>query len=195
MDEQFYYDYLKQDAAGDKKAAKKAIGQFVSSFRSYSEKKEWTNSFLNRRKTHNKKIRHELFEFVVFPVLEKGFQEDDPKCRFWLGCMIQNLFSARRLHEKISFLGGTELLLRAHAIDPKSEEIRCQLLKKIIEGFDYCDHEWPAGLLIDETDDRETMLSEVRFARQLDANGNFATRLAEFESRIEQYFNQEYFVR
>ena len=190
MNLQHYNLYLELDAVGKHKQAKIAIQDFVNSFEDVEEKADWTFDYLSCFKPNsNSRMRHEVYEGIVFPVLLNGFKQNDVDCMFWLGVTIQNLFSAKHLHGQINFLGGYELFEKAYQLHPTSKKIREELLASIIRGFDYCDHEWPAGLLINsEEDSFETIMLDIELARKLDQKGLCRERLLEFETRVATFF-------
>ncbi len=72
-----------------------------------------------------------------------------------------------------------------------TEEIRQRLLRTLLDGFAYSQHERPAGIL-SGTDgasaaDCDEILAEVSFARTLDVEAAHEPFLQEFERRAREY--------
>jgi hypothetical protein len=166
------------------------LDAFLQSFSTFEEREQWTRSFL---KTHayGKRVRHELYAEVIFPVLLAGSQRKDAWSLYWLAGTSQDLYRARRLHEQIQFRGEISLLKEAYALDPSSSEVRKALLKSLMDYFRYAAHEWPTCILwgMDGAtrDQFNDMMSEVTFSRELDRECVHTLSIDEFESKLKQY--------
>jgi hypothetical protein len=84
---------MKHSTRGLRKEAKLSICQFVESFTDFAEMEAWTRKFLSTFKG-GKRIRHELYERIIFPVLLAGHDRLDPWSIYWLAETAQNLYSA-----------------------------------------------------------------------------------------------------
>ncbi|MBL4720506.1 MAG: hypothetical protein JKY20_05185 [Alphaproteobacteria bacterium] len=192
MDTKLFENYIALQNVGRKKEAKKAIEAFVQSFETLPEKELWVAKHLeNLAMGGTGGIRHELYAGVIFPALLHCYQGQDPWSTMWLSKTIQNLFSAKYLWEKIEFKSELTLAQEAYKLDRQSSEIRACLLEILISGFEYCEHEWPAGLLCgpdgcsplecDET------LDEIELARTLDEENRLTGYLWSFEKKVQVY--------
>ena len=141
-----YAEFVKADRSGRKTAAASAIQAFIGSFESIDEKRAWVVEFL-KTFSPGEKIRHELYAEVVFPVLIQSYRNSEAWGIEWLAATIQNLYRARNLWAQIDFITEHGLLRQWRALAPESVSARNALLEKMIEGFEYSEHEWPAGIL------------------------------------------------
>ena len=184
MDEFLYAAFVAKLASGRKEEAKLAIRRFIESFNNLEEKEDWTRRFLSTTKPGTK-LRHELYEEVVLPVLMAGYETRDPWSLYWLAQTSRN---ARYFGRRLDLPSPQELLKEAHALDPSSDAIRRDLLCRLLNGFEYMAHEWPAGLLYDPDSPWQTqyweILAEIKLARELDSSGKYAGRIAKFEEIV-----------
>ena len=190
MNAERYQQYLALKDAGKKEQAKAILDSFLASFESDEEKEQWVRAFLESG-DFDHRIRHEIYEQLVFPVLLKGYHANDPWSLLWLAKTQQNLYSAQWLHSQVDSKSPYELLREAYAIAP-DEAIRKELLRTDLEGYAYCEHEWPAGILyeggrgasIEQCDD---LLKEIEFTRTLDKEGRHKLYLDSFEAKVIEY--------
>jgi hypothetical protein len=185
-----YENYLALLAKGRRKEAGLLLDAFLQSFSAFEEREHWTRSFLKTH-TYGKRVRHELYAELIFPVLLAGSQRRDALSLYWLAGTSQNLYRARRLHEQIQFRGEISLLKEAYAVDPSSSEVREALLRSLLDYFRHAAHEWPAGILwgMDGAtlDQCKEIVSEVTFSRELDRECVHTLSIDEFESKLKQY--------
>lgn len=188
-----YAEFVEADRTGKKVAATTAIHAFISSFESINEKRAWVTEFLKTFSLGDK-IRHELYADVVFPVLLQSYRNSDVWSIEWLAATSQNLYRARNLWAQVDFVTEQDLLKRWRTLAPESGQARDSLLKKMIEQFEYSEHEWPAGILhgmnganIEECREIADAIAE---ARQLDAEGKYASYLAEFQEKLNVYMQR-----
>ena len=73
----------------------------------------------------------------------------------------------------------------------KSTDIRTSLLDCLISGFEYCEHEWPSGILFGTdgatAEECKLILDEVLLARELDVEGRLTEYLNTFETKVLLY--------
>jgi hypothetical protein len=190
MDEALYQKFLELKVTGHKLQAAERVRRFIDSFASFEEKQKWTREFLARG-DFGHKIRHEIYAEVIFPVLERGFQDGDFNSLLWLARTAQNIYSARELHERVGFLSESNFLRRAYEARPDDEIVRRFLLEDLLQWFDYCEHEWPAGILHGADgatlQECEEILREVAFARTLDTQREHNAHLDDFVAKVEAY--------
>ncbi len=189
MDEERYEQYRTLKASGKKREAKVALDTFIDSFTSRDDKRQWVRTFLTRG-DFGHKIRHEIYERLVFPVLLEGHNRRDAWSTLWLARTYPNLHDSPSLHSHIAQKTEWQLLREAYDIEP-NDEVRACLLQTDLDWFDYCQHEWPAGILYGYDGatfaECEELLSEAAFARTLDIERKHAAFLEEFERKVKQY--------
>ena len=185
-----YDRFLAAAAAGRKQQAAQNVAAFVASFASDVERETWTREFLASH-AYGKRVRHEIYARVVFPVLLAGASRGDPWSLYWLAGTAQNHYSDQRLGERLSFKTELDLLKDAYAIEPGQDEVRRVLLAAVLAFFAHADHEWPAVILwgMDGATPAQCdgLLKEIHFARTLDAKGNYGELIGEFESKVRAY--------
>ena len=190
MNSALYEAYLALLSEGRRKDAALVLGEFLRSFNSYEERELWSHKFLKNH-AYGRRVRHEVYAEVIFPVLLAGRKRDDAWSLYWLAGTSQNLYTARRLHEQIEFKTEMGLLGEAYAIDRNSPEVRGALLQSLLKYFDHASHEWPAGILWDmdgaTLDQCDEIMSRVTLARELDHERAYALSIDEFESMLKQY--------
>ncbi|WDA40218.1 hypothetical protein [Erythrobacter sp. BLCC-B19] len=189
-DERLYEEFLRWQSLGAKAKATAALRAFLDSFPDFAAKAKWTNANLEKLHTNrHARIRHELFEEVIFPVLISRIEAGDPEAMFQLARHDQNLFGATHLWKQMEYVSPRELLQRAHEAAPHEDRYRKALLQDLVGAFNYLDHEWPLAILVDarEPDVWDTLSELISKARILDMEGAMADRLAEFEDRVRQY--------
>ncbi len=72
-----HYQHFKQlKSRGYKSQATTAIKQFVQSLKSFDQKKDFTDWFFTNDFTGTK-VRNELYEAILFPVLLEGYRKSD----------------------------------------------------------------------------------------------------------------------
>lgn len=190
MDEQHFLNYQVSEKAGLKRQAKESIHLFCNSFASLDEKETWVRANIASLATNSaSRIRHELYEQVVFPVLAAGYEKNDAYCLHWLGRTGENLISARDLHDLVDGLGPSEYHKRAFALDSETVEIRRFYLGAMMNEFNFIEHEWPLGLLIGPPTKENCDAFEKRlsFAKSLDVEGHETARLKQLSERLAEY--------
>lgn len=184
--------FLECEARGLRREAKEAVAAFIASFKDEREVRDWVWAALPRLETNrHARIRHELFEHLVFPVLKRGFEAGDIESTLWLGRLIQNLYQAPALYAGIGYVTDVQLLRRCHELDPSHDEARRLLLDAEIRWLDFCAHEWPGALLCGnaaaDADDCAFLAAHVATLRGLDHEARFTGFLDEFERMLAEY--------
>lgn len=188
MKTELYQRYLAHRTAGRKRDASDTIREFVASCTGPQDRQEWVRQFLEDG-GHEHRIRHEVYESLVFPVLLDGYVRRDFWSIYWLAKTASSLYAASSLHAQLEYKAERQLFREAFELQPTSEIRRC-LLEAYLAEFSHCQHEWPAGILYGmdgaTIDDCADLLQDVDFVRSLDdgANEHF---LKEFEERVHTY--------
>ena len=196
MDEEACERFFNLDKAGRRKESKLALRQFVDSFRSKVERDNWARAFLEKQEFFDRfdrfgfRIRQELFDEVVWPLLNQGRQNIDPKCLFWLAALEQNLFTPR-YRDNLVELNRLRLLREAYDAEPLSPLIHRALLATLLDLFRHADHEWPSGILngingadINALSDYEKL---IELARSLDFQRRYTAALDELANHMQLY--------
>ena len=183
MNIKYFNEFEKAKSAGLKTDAKISLDLFIDSFESFEEKEEWVKIFLEADEFGHK-IRHELYEYVVFPVLLKGYENNDPWSYFWLAETIQNVYSSDKLHEKINHQTDYGLLKKCFAADSSNDVVRLALLDRIARSFNYAVHEWPVGVLYAPEESPEDFLSQIEYARVLDVENKYGDLFSNVEQIV-----------
>lgn len=192
MDIELYNTYVRHLDRGRKKDAKQAVLLFVNSFTSLNEMREWSYAYLPKRETnHASRIRHELYEHIIFPVLLDGFNDGDPLSFYWLAATAQNLMGSSKLHKQIGYISPDELFKSAYESEPNSPRFQHGLLSSLVAGFCYMDHEWPSGIILglgenilEAVDEIE---NDIELALELDHSKEYTQRINLFKSRVAEY--------
>jgi hypothetical protein len=190
MDPNAYDQFVGLTKAGHRKEAAASLRQFLDSFCDFSERAEWTRKFLATSK-FGLRIRHELFQEVIFPVLLDGYRKNDAWSMYWLAGTVKNLVSTPALRHYYKEFGGTINLLKATIALENTEPNRDALLQELLKHFDYAGHEWPSGILSGTNGATSVecyaYLDDIRLARELDGCQNYVNKLDVFEARVRIY--------
>jgi hypothetical protein len=186
----FFEEYRELKDSGRRPEATAALAKFISSFAGMEEKTVWTRWYLESEQI-GLKIRHELFEQVILPVLVEGYQRRDPWALRWLARTTQNLQHSKDLCGEIEFKTGWAFLKDLVAMCPEDDDARTELLGCHVGWFRHCVHEWPTGILygmdgatVGECDE---ILAAVAESRHLDRDHKHAAFLDDFETKVIQY--------
>ncbi len=190
MDLSSYEEFERLSNAGLRRQAVPYLKAFLASFKDESEREQWTVSFLATH-TYGSKMRHEVFEDVVFPVLLAGWQRKDVWSMYWLAGTSQNLYSAKQLWKKYDYPSEFGFLMEAIAIDPDHVDVRAALLNVLLDQMNYAEHEWPAAILSGNEgaslDDCANFAERISLARELDEGISNAGFIDEFERKLRIY--------
>jgi hypothetical protein len=187
MDQEKYDSFVRYTEQGRRKDAAVALQEFVASFRDLEEKRRWTTSYLEAGPNLDK-IRHELYEQVIFPVLLEGYSRADPWSLWWLAQTSHNLNRSQDLSRQVEHKGRRAFLQQLHALQPDDDRARLALLDANLDWLEFACHEWPGGILygmdaanLAQSEEIAELLAETR---ALDKEGRHAEFLAEFEDML-----------
>lgn len=188
-----YEAYKRQLETGRRKEAAQTLSYFIKSFSGLIEKKQWTEAFLGGWQDSHK-IRHELYEHVIFPALLDSYRRSEPWGVRWLARTIQNLHQADVLWEQVDRKSTHEFLGQLLSIDPFDEDAKRELLASHIGWLRYSGHEWPAGILYGHNGATFQECAEIHEAvaeaRSLDNSGVHSAFLADFEIKLNEYISR-----
>ncbi len=195
MKNEKYYEFIELDKKGQKKEAKRILNEFISSFSSFEEKEKWTYDYLPSVETnHHSRIRHELYEKIIFPVLLEGFRKREVKAMHWIVKTRQNLFSAQDLYKEIEYKSPVEIIKECYALEPSNFEINEIYLEMKIDFISYSQHEWPSGILygmIGATlEECYEVKDELPLVRNLDKDKKYVEYINEYESKLDTYIER-----
>lgn len=192
MNIEHYEAFLKHEEKGLKKQASESIRAFISSFENIEDTENWVWENLPKLKKNNhSRIRHEIFNDLVYPILKRGYENDDFASTLWLGKLAQNIYQAQKIHKELNWVSAIALYQKSHALDPTNDEARLCLLKATIDRLAYSEHEWPSCILygndcatLEECDD---INAAVQQARQLDKEQNYREFIKQFVEKLNEY--------
>ncbi|MFN8389935.1 MAG: hypothetical protein U0136_06570 [Bdellovibrionota bacterium] len=192
MDISKYHEFLECQSTGKKEAARSALREFITSFQDDGEVENWVWEYLPQLVFNGaSKIRHELFEELVFPVLRAGYESEDLQSTLWLGKLILNVYAVTSFHEELHQVSDRELFERCLALYPNHEEARTLLLGSLLKALAYTNHEWPSGLLHGmngaNLEQCRDIRSDIVLARSLNPNAEQGAFLAEVERNLNAY--------
>jgi hypothetical protein len=185
MDVELWDAYKKANDLGIKADAKRFVLAFIESCDDTSDMREWVYAELQNLPSLYPRMRHEVFEALVYPILTKDMSQEDPWAFFWMGQLAQNFMSNKKLYAASKYQGSTYYFERAYELCPAEDKFRLGLLSDILSWFDYIEHEWPAGILVAK-DDVPKLLLDIAKARELDKEQNSLARLDRLTHRINQ---------
>lgn len=192
MNADLYEQFVSLKNLGKKAEAKAALGLFVASFETLVEKRIWVYSFLEAGE-YGHRVRYEIYENLVYPVLLDGYLKGDATSVAWFARTASNLYTIKSLHPLLKHKTDFALFKEAYRLDP-NERIGTVLLSTLINWFSFSQHEWPAGILygMDGTDIQqcEDILREIKFARSLDHQRKYEGYLSEFEAKVHEYIER-----
>lgn len=188
-----YDDFVAATRAGRKSATATALHVFLKSFSTFDEKRAWVVDFLKTYQPQDK-IRHELYEQLIFPVLLQSYRNLEIWGIRWLAATSQNLYRSKELWAQIDFVTEHSLLKQWSSLEPENELARTALLEKLIDGFESSEHEWPAGILYGmngaNPDQCQEIASAITEARALDFNGKYDSYLTRFHEKLNSYMQR-----
>ncbi|MDR1986632.1 MAG: hypothetical protein LBP88_06635 [Treponema sp.] len=195
MNIEYFNEYLKYEQLGIKSKEKEYLNNFIKSFENYNEKVLWTMEYLPKLKfNHHNRIRNELFEEIVFPVLLEGYNNRNIKSMIWIVKLNQNFTQNEKLWKKINYVSNLSLIMECYKMEPDNSEIIDLYLEIIIEKILYRIHEWPDGILIGnrlaEKDECKKLLEEIPLLNKLDRNNEYNELIMEYENILNEYINR-----
>jgi hypothetical protein len=185
-----YAQFLREENAGLKHAAKATLRTFLDTFVTDEDRRIWTQAHLpDLPLNRHGRIRHEIYEEVIFPVLATGHEAGDPLSTCWLAKTFQNLCTADHLYARIDYMPQDQMLKAAYARAPDNRHVREALLESLLADFAFLDHEWPTGILLPQRSGEQDWAAldrDIALARSLDDHGTHRERLDQFARRVAQ---------
>lgn len=188
MNIEYFKELLDCQEKGLKKQAAQAVRQFISSFENDAEKADWVWSILeNLKENPSLKIRYELWQELIIPVLIEGYKHNNISAIFWL--------SAINYNDDLIKESPFDMLKRYLELDPNDNKARKLMLTRIVDWLSYCIHEWPCGILYNNDaanlEQCQEMRDDIAFGKSLDKENKFselfedvAKKLHEYEARL-----------
>ncbi|MDR1238552.1 MAG: hypothetical protein LBK27_00400, partial [Treponema sp.] len=97
MKVEYFNEYVHYKNIGIKSKTKECIDKFINSFENYMEKEQWAVEYLSKPEMDsNGRIRNELFEEIIFPVLLNGYNNKNILQMIWLAKLNQNYYQNHR---------------------------------------------------------------------------------------------------
>lgn len=190
MNQGLYEQFIRLKNLGLRQEAKLVMSEFIQSFKSFDEKQAFTDWFFENE-FDGQKVRHELYDAVLLPVLTERYKQSDPLSVKRLALTEQNLYQSKSLPEYLERKTKISLLREYLSLCPEDNTVRFGLLEEEISYFRHCEHEWPAGILYgmdgatpSECDELLVAVSDVR---KLDIEGNYTEYIHEFEQKVRSY--------
>jgi hypothetical protein len=192
MNADLYEQFVSLKNLGKKGEAKAALDSFIASFETLEEKRVWVHSFLEAG-DYGHRVRHEIYENLVYPVLLDGYLKGDATSVAWLARTASNLYVIKSPHPLLKHKTDFALFKEAYRLEP-NERIGTDLLSTLINWFSFSQHEWPAGILYGmdgaDIEQCEDILQEIKFARSLDHQRKYEGYLSEFEAKVHEYIKR-----
>ena len=190
MNTRLYENYKVQLANGQPAAATAALVQFIESFTSFESKTTWVRWYLgNERWEH--RIRHEIYEHLIFPVLLQGYRTEDLWCLRWLIRTIANIYTREHLWAQIDRKAELDLREELVARVPEDARARRELVDCFIEAFRNMAQEWPEGILQGQdgatTSQCLEILANTQRALQLDVEQRHHAFIQDFADKVRIY--------
>ena len=192
----YFNEYLKYEQMGLKSKTKGCLKDFINSFENYKEKELWAIEYLPKLEfNENSRIRNEIYEEIIFPVLLEGYNNKNIELMIWIVKLIQNLYQNNKLWGKINYITDLDLIMELYKLEPDNDEIIDLYLEIIIEKISFRIHEWPEGILIGNTfaekEECKKLLEEIPLLNKLDRNKKYNKYIMEYENIIKEYINKE----
>ena len=194
MNIEYYFEYLHFKSIGIKPKIKEAIKKFIESFKNDSEKESWTIEYLPKLEfDSNGRIRNELFEEIIFPVLWNGYKNKNVSLMIWLVKLEQNYYQNTNIMKSMGYKSSNQIIRECYEIDPNNEEIIDLFLELELKWISYATHEWtdefPYILVGNDGATKEEckkLLENISFLHKLDRNKGYSKYINEYEKKIKQ---------
>lgn len=183
MNDVHFRNYVEAINRGRQNEASTQLNLFIQSFASFEQKERWTRDFLIQRKL-NHRIRRDLYEHIVFPVLLKGYQSNSLRSLYWLARTINNLYGAQSLHKQVDYKSDRELLTDCYQADKSQSDVRLALLNCVVSYLNYITSEWPKRIIKVPGQTLRNHFAELRFARKLDQEQQYTVQLKSIEKKL-----------
>jgi hypothetical protein len=188
---EYFNKYLYYKEIGMKDKAKEAVENFVKSFESHTEKELWTTEYLVKLENDsNGRIRNELFEEIIFPVLWAGYNKKDIKSMIYLAKLSQNYYQNNNIFKKMDYKTDLQIIKEAYELEPDNNDIIDLYLEIMIQWISYAIHEYPSGILIANNgatkEQCEGLLAEIPLLNKLDRHKKYSEYIKDYEHKIKE---------
>lgn len=190
MNIEHYQDYEKYQEKGLKKDATRSLRAFISSFEDDKEIEEWVCGNLPElaEKNHSQ-IRYEIFKDLVYPVLKKGYLNNDLESTLWLAKLFENV--SREQDIELGDISDLYLYNKCYEIDPNNNEVRLTLLYRLVDWLKFSEHEWPQGILYGmdgaTLEQCEEISSVIERIITLDRENKYSEPIKQYEKKLVEY--------
>jgi hypothetical protein len=189
---EYFNEYINYKNTGIKSKSKEFMDKFVNSFENYKEKEEWTSEYLPKLEADsNGRIRNELFEEVIFPVLFNGYNDKNISLMIWLAKLNQNYYQNNRIWEKLNYKTALEIIWECYDLEPDNNEVTELFLELMINKINFNMHEWPPYILFGNSaatkDECEILSGTIGFINKLDRNKKYSEYMLDCENKIKEY--------
>ncbi len=108
-----------------------------------------------------------------------------------MGKLIGSVDRITTLGKRLDWIGARALFGKCYAHKPENNEVRLLLLKKIVSWLEFCQHEWPSGILYGMNgatlEQCQEIEHEVIFAKSLDREHRYAEFFVQFTEKLLEY--------
>jgi hypothetical protein len=196
MNIDYFNEYLDSEAKGLKTKAKECVNKFIRSFENYSEKESWTMEYLSTLEMNrNGRVRNELFEEIIFPVLLDGYNRKNVFLMVWLAKLNQNYHQNHRIWEKMDYRTEVEIVMECYDLEPDNNAVTDLLLELMVNELDFNMHEWPPYILFGNSaatkDECKILLDRTGLINKLDRNKKYSAYIRDCEDKIREYMERE----
>jgi hypothetical protein len=196
MEIEYYNEYLHYRKIGIREKTKEAVIKFINSFENYTEKESWAMEYLPKLEYDgNGRIRNELFEEIIFPVLLNGYNNKNVSLMIWPVKLNQNYYQNHRIWEKINYKTALEIIKECYDLEPNNNEVTDMFLEVLIEKINFSIHEWPYGILFGNSfatkDECKSLLERVKFINKLDKNKKHSEYINDYENKVKEYMERK----
>jgi hypothetical protein len=193
---EYFNEYVHYKHIGIKPKAKEFIDKFINSFENYMEKEQWTKEYLSKLEMDsNGRIRNELFEEIIFPILLNGYNNKNILLMIWLVKLNQNYHQNHKIWEKINYKTEVEIIEECYGLEPDNNDVIDLYLELMINRIDFNMHECPPYILfgnsVAEKDECKILLERIGFINKLDRNKKYFEYLCDCEEKIKEYMERE----
>lgn len=182
-----YENYKNLKERAQKQEAKAELAEFIESLKSAKGEEQFVEWFFCEE-FKGGKIRYELYQEIIFPVLYEGFKRNDPKFILRLLTAEDNLPQAKSIEKELVNVGKLDLLSKYVELCPQDSEARLELISEHIKFFQFCQHEWPSGILYGMNgatlDECSMLLRDIDIVKKLDLENCHARFLYDFQGKV-----------
>ncbi len=179
--------------SGRRAEAARSLADFVSSFVDLEEKISWTRDYLAAEGSE-RPVRHELYEYVVFPSLLDGLSRSEPWSLWGLARTAQNLYRSDNLWKQVAYMTAEGFLDQLLVQCPDDDRARKALLSELVAGMHHAVHEWPSGILYGHNGatlhECADIVRDLAKARELDRERMYSKFLTDFERKLSEYMDR-----